>query len=67
MDNKLTIFGEYFNHNSMISKYLEDLKKIIIDTNVPLEGNCFYTHYSLNLYPELYSKQINYIVSSIVI
>jgi hypothetical protein len=38
---------------------LNDLQKIIIDSHESLEGNSFYVHASLQLYPDLYSKQLN--------
>jgi len=39
--------------------YLDDIKKIVLDSKSLLEGNSFYMHASLNLYPDLYSKQLN--------
>ena len=50
---------EYKSKNSEIQIYLDDLKTIILNSNSNLEGNCFYHHQSLNLYPDLYSKQLN--------
>ena len=50
---------EYEHKNEQKQKYLRDLKEIIVESNTPLEGNCFYYHESLNPFPELYSKQIN--------
>jgi hypothetical protein len=38
--------------------YLYDLKNIIIANNSELEGNCFYYHGTLQLFPELYTKQL---------
>lgn len=38
---------------------MNDLKNIIINCNSYLEGNCFYHHCSLDIFPELYSKQVN--------
>ena len=38
---------------------LEALKEIIIASNSPLEGNSFYIHNSLNIYSDLYTKQLN--------
>jgi hypothetical protein len=40
-------------------KYLEDIKKIVIDSNAGLEGNSFYYHLTLTEFNELYSKQLN--------
>ena len=50
---------EYESKNSAKQNYLNDLKQIIINSNTPLEGNCFYHHETLHLYPDLYTKQIN--------
>jgi len=59
----------YFDENAIKNEYhrisdekqdhLNNLKKIIIECKSPLEGNSFYIHNSLNLYPDLYSKQLN--------
>jgi hypothetical protein len=38
---------------------LEELETIIRLSGTPLEGNSFYHHTTLNLYPELYTKQLN--------
>ena len=46
-------------HSCEKQDYLDDLKKIVIESKVPLEGNSFYIHQSLNLYPDLYTKQLN--------
>lgn len=51
--------SEYESKNSEKQIYLDGLKKIIVNSNTSLEGNCFYHHQSLNIYPELYSKQLN--------
>jgi hypothetical protein len=50
---------EYENKNNEKEFYLNDLKNIVIDCNDNLEGNCFYYHQTLNIFPELYSKQLN--------
>jgi len=39
--------------------YLDGIKQIVIDSKASLEGNSFYFHASLNVYPDLYSKQLN--------
>ena len=44
---------------SEIQPHLDSLKQIIIDSNVPLEGNSFYSHKTLNLYSALATKQLN--------
>jgi len=50
---------EYESKNDEKQIHLENLKNIIIKSNVPFEGNCFYYHETLNIFPELYSKQLN--------
>ena len=39
--------------------FLQNLENIVRQNNSVLEGNCFYRHASLSLYPVLYTKQIN--------
>jgi hypothetical protein len=53
------IKSEYESKNDEKEMYLEDLKNIIIRSNVHFEGNCFYYHGTLNRFPELYLKQLN--------
>jgi hypothetical protein len=53
------IKNEYENHLHDKQQYLDDIKQIIIDSKSSLEGNSFYTHASLNLYSDLYTKQLN--------
>jgi len=50
---------EYESKNDEKKNYLNDLQNIIIASGTSLEGNCFYHNESLNLYPDLYSKQLN--------
>ena len=50
---------DYDSYDSKKNTLLNDLKKIIIDSQDPLEGNSFYHHLSLTPYPELYNKQVN--------
>jgi len=50
---------EYDAKANQMRKYVEDIHSIILSCVVPLEGNCFYHHNTLSLYPELYSKQVN--------
>jgi hypothetical protein len=54
-----SIHLEYASKNNEKQLYLEDLKNIIMNSNSTLEGNCFYYDRSLNLFPELYTKQLN--------
>jgi len=53
------IESEYESKNDEKQIYLDELKNIIIESNTSLEGNCFYHHTTLNVFPELYSKQLN--------
>ena len=50
---------DYTSKDDKKNIILENLKNIIINCNVGFEGNCFYYHNSLNIYPELYPKQLN--------
>lgn len=45
------------NHKKLI--YLNNLKQIIVNNKASLEGNCFYHHNTLKIYPDLYAKQLN--------
>jgi len=54
---KLMIY--YEGKKDQLNRYLDDLKTIITDSNDPLEGNCFYHHTTLTLYPQLFTKQLN--------
>ena len=51
--------NEYKKYSDEKQTYLNDLHKIIVDSKESLEGNSFYYHLTLNLYPELLYKQIN--------
>ena len=51
------ISNEYEKNN--VTNLLLQLEDIVVQTNEPLEGNAFYIHGSLQLYPELYTKQLN--------
>lgn len=57
--NKLDIQNEYESYSSKKMQMLEDIKKIVIQSNSALEGNSFYFHNSLNIYSDLYNKQLN--------
>lgn len=50
---------EYEAKAGVKQRYLEDIHSIIVSSGAPLEGNCFYHHNTLSLYPDLYSKQVN--------
>ena len=49
----------YEECSSKKQELLDGLKQIVIDSNAVLEGNSFYVHTTLNLYSELYTKQLN--------
>jgi hypothetical protein len=53
------IKSEYESKKEEKEIHLDNLKKIIIKSNIPCEGNCFYHHETLDIFPELYSKQLN--------
>jgi tRNA(Leu) C34 or U34 (ribose-2'-O)-methylase TrmL len=57
--NKLNIEKEYELHSLEKQQILDNIKNIIVESNSLLEGNSFYIHGSLNLYSELYTKQLN--------
>jgi len=56
-----------FNHEELQKEYdstekqlyIDDIKQIVINSGSSLEGNSFYYHASLNIFPELYKKQVN--------
>ena len=53
------IKSEYESKKDEREIHLDNLKKIVIESNVPFEGNCFYYHNTVDIFPELYSKQLN--------
>jgi hypothetical protein len=57
--DEATLKNEYNDCGHEKQDYLDDMKKIIIESKTPLEGNSFYIHQSLSLYPDLYTKQLN--------
>lgn len=57
--NEVELKNNYEKYLNQKQLYLDDIKKIVSDSNTPLEGNSFYIHNSLTLYPELYTKQLN--------
>ena len=59
MNNHDKIIAEYMEKDSIKEKILYDISLIIVDSKVPLEGNSFYVHQSLQLYPQLWKKQVN--------
>ena len=57
--NEAKISLEYDSLDDKKQNILKSLKKIVIDTYTPLEGNIFYVHETFNLGPLLYTKQLN--------
>jgi hypothetical protein len=57
--DELSNRNDYENRVVEKQKLLDDLKAIIINSKTLLEGNSFYVHNSLYLYPDLYNKQLN--------
>jgi hypothetical protein len=51
--------NDYEKNESKKTKMLDDIKRIIINLNSTLEGNCIYHHASLIPYQDLYTKQQN--------
>lgn len=56
---KIELIKDYEDKNIIKNQYLDDLKNIILNSNSLLEGNCFYHHTTLNIYDDLYTKQLN--------
>lgn len=50
---------EFESHSSRMKMYLDDLAQIVNESGDPLEGNAFYYHTTLKLFPALYNKQVN--------
>ncbi len=48
------IRSDYESKHEEMQVYLADLRNIIINCNAPLEGNCFYHHLTLDIFPDLY-------------
>jgi len=57
--DKDTLVREYESKFSTIQAHLDDLARLVVASNDMLEGNCFYVHGTLMLYPELFTKQSN--------
>jgi hypothetical protein len=57
--NEIENTKHYKNCSEEKQQILDDLKQIIINSKSTLEGNSFYHNTTLNLYPELYTKQLN--------
>ena len=50
---------DYENRSVEKERLLDGLKTLIIDSKGSLEGNSFYAHNTINLYSDLYTKQLN--------
>lgn len=50
---------EYDSFSDRMGVFISELKQIIVESNEPLEGNCFYYHSTLSLCEEQYAKQVN--------
>jgi len=57
--NEVAIKHDYENCHDERQRLLDGLKTLVIDSNSSLEGNSFYFHNSINLFSELYTKQLN--------
>jgi predicted O-methyltransferase YrrM len=60
--DQMDVASAYNLHSEHKVHMLNDLKQIIINANNPyivLEGNTFYHDATLNLHPDLYTKQVN--------
>jgi hypothetical protein len=57
--DELAIRNEYERRSVEKQEILDGLQAIIVDSKSSLEGNSFYVHASLTLYPYLYTKQLN--------
>lgn len=57
--DELAIRNEYERRSIEKQEILDGLQAIIVDSKSSLEGNSFYVHASLTLYPDLYTKQLN--------
>lgn len=59
MCNDADIVSNYTAHKDEMNLILTDLEKLIVDSNVLLEGNSFYYHQTLHKFDALYKKQAN--------
>ena len=58
-ENNNLIQNEYIDKTNEKQSILNDLRDIVIKRDAILEGNSFYYNATLDLYPELYTKQLN--------
>ena len=52
----------YESKKNELEVYLKELEKIIEESGGLLEETCFYYHQTLELYPDLFHKQVNLFV-----
>lgn len=57
--NPIDLVKEYADCEDKMKEVLNGIKDIIIDCKSYLEGNSFYYHNTLNIFPELFPKQLN--------
>ena len=57
--NEDALRTEYDNKTVEINNHLIAIQNIVIESKASLEGNSFYYHNTLNIYPHLLTKQIN--------
>jgi len=53
------LIRSYELYTNELNVELDALKRIIVAAGEPLEGNSFYGHQTLQLYPALFTKQVN--------
>ena len=56
---KTPVEDEYDSHDTEKQLMLSDIKELVMQSGVLLEGNAFYKHATLNEWDALYSKQVN--------
>lgn len=56
------LIDTYENKRPQLEEYLRELETIIKESGELLEGNCFYYHQTLKLFPNLFYKQVNLFV-----
>jgi cephalosporin hydroxylase len=54
-----SLIRSYELYTNELNVELDELKRIIVAAGEPLEGNSFYGHQTLQLYPALFTKQVN--------
>jgi len=57
--NEVVVKKEFESCHSNMKKYISDLEQIVEDSGEKLEGNSFYYHGTLKVFPALLNKQVN--------